>query len=166
MTSVARFTIAIALLAALRSAVVADEPVRPFAERRKTVSLGFGSAKARESEYFVAAVGVGYFAADGFEVGIRGERWFSGDPGVTMVEPNLRYVVFQLEFPAKPYLGVFLRRWFVDNNRGLTTVGPRLGVVSVQGRYSITLGARFEWRTDCYECDPVFSPEVGVSVSF
>lgn len=153
-------------LAAVPGMVRADDSVNPFAEGRTTLSLGFGSISTMSSRYFVAGVGVGHFIVSGIEVGIRVERWFSGDPGATMVESNARVVSYQLDFPAKPYFGFLVRRWFVDDQDGLTTVGTRLGLLSVQGRYFLNLGARVEWPTDCLDCEPELAPEVGIAGSF
>ena len=155
------------LVVVLRGVAIGDDGRGdPFAEGRTTYTVTFASGKAQHSEYFAVGLGVGHFVAPGLEVGLQAMRWFSGQPSVLRLEPNVRYVAHRLDLQAKPYIGVLLGQWLVDGQDDFTTVGTRIGMIWVRGRYRVTLGGRFEWLTDCYECDLFFAPELELAASF
>ena len=96
------------------------------------------------------------------------QRWFSGDPGITKVSPQIRYVFAQPK-TIKPYVGAFYRRTFVDNLDDVNSYGYRVGAYfsSNRGVY-IGGGIVYEQYQDCsrfIDCSTTY-PEILFSVSF
>lgn len=145
----------------------------PFDKGRVRLALGGGSATslgANKSVIYVA-LGVGYFVADGFELGLEGEHYFGADPSQSALSPTVRYI-FQLGQVA-PYVGAFYRQIFLgDPFEDLASVGARGGVLLLQrGLGYAGVGAVYEQFTSgCEEnnldsCDRVY-PEISFGIAF
>ncbi len=144
-----------------------EEPRGPFDRGRWTMSLALGSQQSFDDTYFVVGGGVGYYVVPGLLIGAQGAHWFGGSPSVSLIEPNVRYVLHQIDFAAKPYVGAFYRHWFVGSSfEDVDTLGGRAGVLWLSGSVIIGLGARYEQELDCLEECSTIAPELTVSLSF
>ncbi len=139
-----------------------------FSKGATSIGIVVGSGRAFQDDYIILGVGVGYYVANGLELGIDVQRWFSGDPGITKVSPQIRYVFAQPK-TIKPYVGAFYRRTFVDNLDDVNSYGYRVGAYfsSNRGVY-IGGGIVYEQYQDCsrfIDCSTTY-PEILFSVSF
>jgi len=137
-----------------------------------TTSLGViaGSGSFNNDNYFILGGSVGYYVIKGLEVGVGLEHWFSGDPAITTVSPQVRYVFTQPEV-IKPYVGVFYRRTFINSSviDDQNSYGSRAGAYfSTNNGVYIGGGIVYEKYDDCssvVDCSSTY-PEIIVSVSF
>jgi len=139
-----------------------------FSKGATSIGIVAGSGRAFQDDYLILGVGVGYYVANGLELGIDVQRWFSGDPTITKVSPQIRYVFTQPK-TIKPYVGAFYRRTFVGNQDDVNSYGYRAGAYfsSNRGVY-IGGGIVYEQYQDCsrfIDCDTTY-PEILITVSF
>jgi len=142
----------------------------PFAGGTMRMSVLMGNGYAFDQSYFVIGVGVGYFVAKGLEIGLDGESWSGGTPGITKISPALKYVV-PTNGALKPYVGAFYRRTMIDNFDDLNSAGGRAGVYFISGKGSyIGLGGVYEVYLSCNEtvyhsCTSSY-PEIIFAIAF
>lgn len=135
------------LLVCIQTPATAD----PFQQGRQSVSIVAGSGSAFRDDYIILGAGYGYYVLDGLELGIDAQFWLSGDPSITKVSPQIRYV-FTRPKTLKPYVGGFYRRTYTDGLEDLDSFGYRAGL-NIMGRGNFYFGAGFvyeEYR-DCSE---------------
>jgi hypothetical protein len=141
----------------------------PWDQGSISLSIMLASEQSFDDSYFLVGLGAGYFVLDGLELGLEGVQWFGGDPSVTVVRPQARYVVTPLGWPLLPYLGGFYTHYFVgDPFADLDTVGARLGAVFNQGGGFIIGGGAVAERivSECDdECTSIY-PEISVGFTF
>ena len=144
-----------------------------FSKNSTSVGVVVGSGTAFDDDYIVLGVGVGYYVTDGLELGIDLQRWFSGEPTITKVSPQIRYVFTQPK-TIKPYVGAFYRRTYYDDFNGIElddqdSFGYRAGAYfSTNNRVYIGGGVVYEEFKDCSrftDCSTT-SPEILFTVSF
>ena len=135
---------------------------------RLTLLLGTGST--RTDNYFIIGGGLGYFLANGLEVGLDYEAWLFAEPVLQRLSPETRYV-FHMVPVIKPYAGIFYRRTFVADHDDYNQLGGRLGAYYVprSGRMYIGGGAVYERTLDCtssdfVDCDSWY-PEISFGIS-
>ncbi len=135
-----------------------------------STSLGVvaGSGSFGNENYIILGVGVGYYVLPGLELGIDLQHWFSGDPSITKLSPQIRYVFTQMKV-IKPYVGVFYRRTFIESLDDADSFGYRAGAYfSAKSGVYIGGGIVYEEYTDCgrfVECSNTY-PEILFTVSF
>ena len=160
---------AIATLASTAPAIAA-EGAGAFGKGRTHFVVTAGSGNAFNESYVVLGVGVSYYVLDGLGLGLSVESWSGSDPGITKITPSVQYVFVQMQ-QAKPYVGGFYRRAYVDHLPDINSVGGRAGVYFTAGRNSyIGVGAVYESYTDCNKsvyrsCSETY-PEVSFSIAF
>jgi hypothetical protein len=165
----AAFAVMFLALAAAAPNALCQEP-HPFGAGAARLSVAFGGAMAFNQDYSVFGLGVGYFVADGIEVGLDAEQWFGNSPRIQQVSPQLR-VVINTAGKVKPYLGAFYRRTFIENYRDLDTVGGRAGVYVLAGRNTyFGAGLAEDVHLNCdrtvyASCSETF-PEILIAVMF
>jgi hypothetical protein len=162
--------LAFALFGASRLAHADDgEAPTPWDRGRISLSITLASEDAFDESYFLVGAGVGYFVLTGLEVGLDGVHWFGGDPGISVLSPQLRYVAVPLGWPLLPYVGAFYTHYFIgDPFEDFDTVGARLGAVYHQGSGLIVGVGGIAERivSDCNDdCTSIY-PEVSVGFSF
>ena len=144
-----------------------------FSKNSTSVGVFVGSGSAFDDDYIILGVGVGYYVTEGLELGIDLQRWFSGEPTITKVSPQIRYVFTRAQ-PFKPYLGAFYRRTSFDDFNGMEiddqdSFGYRAGAYfSTRNGVYIGAGVVYEKYQDCSrvtDCSTT-SPEVLFTVSF
>lgn len=147
----------------------------PFAKGRSRLSLSGGTTNQFNTSYIVIGGGYGYFVANGLELGLDAAFYFGDDPSISVVSPNVRYIVWQAG-AIKPYVGVFAQRQFLGEYRGvdlddIDSVGARGGIVWSTGRSFLTLGLAYSQVVDCeshtqieLECER-YLPEFGFGMS-
>jgi hypothetical protein len=141
----------------------------PFVHNRTRLSVGAGLSNSGTETYMQLGVGVGYYIADGLELGVNTDIWLIGDPTVVNVTPGLLYV-FHMVRVVKPYVGAFYRHAFVFDARDLDSIGGRAGLYLVSGRVFFGAGVVYEHWLNCgssrfIDCDEVY-PEATIGVTF
>jgi len=142
---------------------------------RNSTSLGVfvGSGRTFNDDYIILGVSAGYYVAEGLELGIDLQRWYSGEPTITKVSPQIRYVFTRAQ-SIKPYVGAFYRRTSFDDFDGIEiddqdSFGYRVGAYFSSGnRVYIGAGVVYEEYEDCSrvtDCS-TSSPEILFTVSF
>jgi hypothetical protein len=144
-----------------------------FSKGSTSVGAVVGSGSAFDDDYIILGVSAGYYVTEGLELGINLQRWFSGDPTITKISPQIRYVFTQPK-TIKPYVGAFYRRTYYDDLNGIDiddqdSFGYRAGVYfSTNSSVYIGAGFVYEKFTDCsrYTDCSTTSPEILFTVSF
>jgi hypothetical protein len=166
-TATLLLALACALSAGVSRAQEQSDVPFPFRKGRVRLSIFGSTTGSSDNRYFVLGAGVGYFLADGFEVGFEGETWLFGDPFVGKVSPQIRYIVPYIPM-VHPYFGTFYRHWFVSGEADVDTIGGRTGLVLVTGT-NIFVGGGVVHEVIISECDEDCSetyPEFVVAISF
>lgn len=123
----------------------------PFQQGSQSLSIVAGSGSAFNDDYIILGAGYGYYLAKGLELGIDAQFWLSGDPSITKVSPQVKYVFTQPK-TVKPYVGAFVRRTYVDGLDDLDSVGYRAGANFMgQGNFYFGAGVVYESYQDCSE---------------
>jgi hypothetical protein len=137
-----------------------------FSKNSTSVGVVLGSGSSFDDNYIILGVGVGYYITNGLELGIDLQHWFSGDPSITKVSPQIRYVFTQPKV-IKPYVGVFYRRTFIENLEDADSYGYRAGAYfSAKNGVYIGGGVVYEEYADCVrDCSSTY-PEILFTVSF
>jgi len=144
-----------------------------FSKNSTSVGVVLGSGSAFNDNYLILGVGVGYYVVKGLELGIDLQRWISGDPSITKLSPNIKYVFTQPKV-IKPYIGAFYRRTYYGDYKGIElddqdSFGYRAGAYfSTDNRVYIGGGIVYEEFKDCSaftECSITY-PEILFTVSF
>jgi len=144
-----------------------------FSKNSTSVGVVLGSGSYGSENYIILGVGVGYYVVNGLEIGIDLQHWFSGDPSITKVSPQIRYVFTQPKV-VKPYVGAFYRRTYFGDFKGIDipdqdSFGYRAGAYfTTNDRVYIGGGIVYEEYTDCgrlLECSSTY-PEILFTVSF
>jgi len=144
-----------------------------FSRNSTSIGVFAGSGSAFNDDYIILGVGVGYYLAEGLELGVDLQRWFSGEPTITKVSPHIRYVFTRAQ-GIKPYVGAFYRRTSFDDFRGIEiddqdSFGYRVGAYfSSDNRVNIGAGVVYEEYEDCSrvtDCSTT-SPEILFTFSF
>jgi len=144
-----------------------------FSKNSTSIGVIVGSGNAFNDNYLILGVGVGYYVVKGLEIGLDVQRWFSGDPSITKVSPQIRYVFTQPKV-IKPYVGAFYRRTYFGDLNGISiddqdSYGYRAGAYfTTNNRVYIGGGIVYEEYKDCdpsYDCSTTY-PEILFTVSF
>ena len=138
----------------------------PFARGRTRFGLMAGWGQSGGDDYFLLGLGVGYYLANGVDLGVDGEAWIGSEPGIYKISPGIRYVAYQVP-RFKPYVGFHYRHAFVtDDFEDRDSLGGRAGLyyASQAGTY-IGIGAVYDHYLNCDfgDCDDVY-PEFTVSI--
>jgi hypothetical protein len=144
-----------------------------FSKNSTSVGVVLGSGSAFNDNYVILGLGVGYYVVRGLELGIDLQHWVSGDPSITKVSPQVRYVFTQPKV-VKPYIGAFYRRTYYGSYNGIDlddqdSYGYRAGAYfSTDNRVYIGGGIVYEEYKDCIsstDCSSTY-PEILFTVSF
>ena len=144
-----------------------------FSKNSTSVGIVVSSGTAFDDDYTVLGISAGYYVTEGLELGIDLQRWFSGDPTITKVSPQVRYVFTQPK-TIKPYVGAFYRRTHYGDFNGIDlddrdSFGYRAGAYfSTDNRVYIGAGVVYEEFKDCpslTDCSTT-SPEILFTISF
>lgn len=82
-----------------------------FSKGASSFGVVVGSGSAFDENYFILGAGLGYYVAQGLELGVDAQYWFSAEPEITKVTPKITYVFSPLG-SINPYVGAFYRRTF------------------------------------------------------
>ena len=144
-----------------------------FSKNSTSVGVVLGSGSAFSDNYVILGLSVGYYVVRGLELGVDLQHWVSGDPSITKVSPQIRYVFTQPKV-VKPYIGAFYRRTYYGSYNGIDlddqdSYGYRAGAYfSTDNRVYIGGGVVYEQYKDCIsstDCSSTY-PESLFSVSF
>ncbi len=141
-----------------------------FGQGRTQLSAFGGGGSAFSQSYLVLGVGAKYYILEGLGLGLDFESWFANTPGIYKLTPNVQYVFTQVP-SVRPYVGLFLRRAFIENLRDLTSAGARGGAyLPVGPNMHLGLGGVYERYLDCNEssyhsCNE-FYPEISFTIGF
>jgi len=139
-----------------------------FSQGSTTLGIAAGSGSQGDEDYFILGVGIGYYLLQGLEIGVDAQHWFSGKPSISKISPQVRYI-FTQQKQLKPYLGVFSRRTYIENQENYNSFGYRAGayLLANDGVY-MGGGIVYEEYTDCtrfIECSSTY-PEIIITISF
>ena len=141
-----------------------------FGQGRTQLSVFGGGGSAFSQSYFVLGVGVNYYVLEGLGLGLNFESWFGNTPGIYKLTPGVQYVFTRVP-SVQPYVGVFLRREFIENFSDLNAVGARGGAyLPVGPNMHLGFGGVYENYLDCNEstyqsCSDLY-PEISFTISF
>ena len=144
-----------------------------FMKGSTSVGVVLGSGTAFNDNYTILGVSVGYYVVRGLNLGIDLQRWFSGEPSITKVSPQINYVFTQPE-TVKPYIGTFYRRTYYGDYKGISledqdSYGFRAGAYfTSNNRFYFGAGAVYEEYIDCNalaDCSSTY-PELLFYASF
>ncbi len=141
-----------------------------FSKNSTSVGVVLGSGSAYNDNYYILGGSIGYYVLKGLEIGVDGQYWFSGDPSIFKISPQIRYVFTQPKV-IKPYVGVFYSHAFVDSDilSDRDSYGYRAGAYfSTDNRVYIGGGIVYEEDLDCpkgFDCSYTY-PEILFQVSF
>ena len=144
-----------------------------FSKNSTSVGVILGSGSAFNDNYLILGVSAGYYVFRGLEIGLGVQHWFSGDPSITKVSPQIKYVFTQPKV-IKPYVGAFYRRTYFGDFNGIDiddqdSFGYRAGAYfTTNNRVYIGGGIVYEEYKDCdpsFECSTTY-PEILFTVSF
>jgi hypothetical protein len=131
-----------------------------FSEGSVSFDIVAGAGSAFNQNYTVLGVGIGYYVAKGLEVGIDIEHWFSSEPSITKVSPQVKFVFSELG-AIKPYAGGFYRETFINNQSEEGSFGFRGGAFfSSSNGMNIGAGIVYEEYLDCVrvvECSTTYT---------
>jgi hypothetical protein len=141
-----------------------------FREGSMRLSLLIGGARAFNQDYRVYGAGVGYYVIDGLELGLEAETWQGADPRIRRVSPQAMYV-FPLDSAARPYVGAFYRKTYIEQYRNLSDAGGRAGLLFSLGRSAyLGVGGVYEKHLACdrvvYESCSESYPELAIAIVF
>ena len=123
----------------------------PFQQGSQNISIVAGAGSAYRDDYIILGAGYGYYLINGLELGIGVQFWLSGDPSITKLSPQIKYVFTQPK-TVKPYVGAFYRRTYTDGFEDLDSIGYRAGLYFMgQGNFFFGAGAVYEDYQDCNE---------------
>ena len=172
-----KLTVLLILLCASKSGLAASAGTggisTAFSKNSTSVGVVLGSGSAFNDDYVILGVGVGYYVVRGLELGVNLQHWFFGDPSITQLSPQIRYVFTQPKV-IKPYVGVFYRRTYYGDYKGIDlddqdSFGYRAGAYfSTDNRVYIGGGVVYEEYKDCSaftDCSTTY-PEILFTVSF
>jgi len=127
-----------------------------------------GSGSSLNNNYIILGAGAGYYLIDGLEIGADIQHWFSGDPSITKLSPQIKYVYTQPKV-IRPYLGAFYKWTFIKDMDNQQSYGYRAGAYfSTRNRLNIGGGLVYEKYRDCalfISCSSTY-PEVLLTISF
>ncbi|VAW50780.1 hypothetical protein MNBD_GAMMA06-398 [hydrothermal vent metagenome] len=144
-----------------------------FSKNSTSAGVILGSGSAFNDDYIILGASVGYYVVRGLELGVDVQRWFSGEPSITKVSPQIKYVFTQSK-TIKPYVGAFYRRTYFGDFKGISiddqdSFGYRAGAFfSTNNRIYIGGGIVYEEYKDCdvfFDCSTTY-PEIIFTVSF
>jgi len=140
-----------------------------FSKGRRRVSGMVGWGSSLGDDYLLLGIGVGYFVANGLDVGVDFEGWFIGDPTQYKISPRADYVLWKSP-RMKPYAGVFYRYSFIGEGfEDQESMGGRVGVFYKGARGGMAgVGAVYERYLDVPDAfdDDVIYPEIFVAIPF
>jgi hypothetical protein len=139
-----------------------------FSKGATSLGVIVGTGTAFNDDYIILGVGIGYYVFNGLELGIDVQHWFSGDPSITKVSPEIKYVFTQAG-TIKPYVGAFFRKTYIENLNNQDSYGYRAGAYfSGSNGVYVGGGIAYEEYVDCpsyLDCSNTY-PEVLISVNF
>lgn len=138
-----------------------------FAKGRKRVGLYAGAGSNFSQTYLILGGGLGYYVANGLEIGFDVEGWLLQDPTFWKLTPQARYILWKAK-RFKPYVGAFYRWNLISGGfEDVNSYGGRVGVAYQSGSNYLAVGAVYEkfesgWGGD----DSHWYPEIAIWISF
>jgi hypothetical protein len=160
------------ILAALATAtgLAMAQPAAAFDKGSANIGITLGAGRALDRDYTVIGGRLGYYVADGLELGFSGELWRGNDPDIYKLTPEVRYVWYMLS-PVAPYVGGFYSRTVYDGLPDRNSYGAKGGVYfAVSHNANLAVGLVHERiegcsRTTYRDCSQTY-PEVAFNVRF
>lgn len=122
---------------------------QPFTHGATNFSVIVANGRAFAQDYTIVGVGIGYYVANGLELGLELESWTGGDPNIYKVTPSFRYVL-NLGTQINPYVGAFYRRVYIQGYPDLDSWGARAGAfINTGGRSYLGIGVVYSKLRDC-----------------
>ena len=98
-----------------------------FDEGNVIATVALGNGRFFNENYLIIGGGVGYFVADGIEVGLDADIWTGGNRSVYELTPKITYV-HDFSPKLKPYIGAFYNRTYIEDFDDSDAMGYRVGV--------------------------------------
>lgn len=140
----------------------------PFSKGSTNIAIVAGSGSSFNNNYIILGAGVGYYLIDGLEIGADFQYWFSGDPSITKLSPQIKYVYTKIK-TIQPYVGAFYKWTFIEDMNNQASYGYRVGTYfSTRNKLNIGGGFVYEKYKDCarfVSCSSTY-PEVLLTLSF
>lgn len=132
-----------------------------FTKGSTRASVSLGSGRYFNDDYLILGVGIGYYLANGFEVGLDLDYWSGGSPTIYELTPRLTYVFSKVP-KVQPYVGLFYSRTSIENRDDSNSAGARAGLFFPAGeRMFIGVGIVYSELQDCntnlFDCSDTYS---------
>jgi len=139
----------------------------PFSKGRVRIGFYGGAGHTFNQTYVILGGGLGYYLADGLEIGVDLEGWLFQSPTIWKVTPQVRYVFYQMG-NLKPYVGAFWRHNIIGNPfDDYSSYGGRFGIAYQSGRSYVALGGVYEkFDENVLGDSDVWYPEIAFWISF
>ncbi|MDQ2076895.1 hypothetical protein [Marinimicrobium sp. ABcell2] len=149
-------------------------PALAHADRFSSGTVRFsGSLSATSAfgdNYVQVGIGLGYYLADGLELGLDAGSWLGGERNIHELAPSLTYVFTHVR-TVQPYIGALYRRTFIEGREDLSAYGGRAGVFLQQSpNWMVRAGVVAIRNHNCDDtlygdCTEVY-PEVSIGFYF
>jgi len=156
-------------MATLSAPAAHAQDAGPFARGKTHFIATGGVGYAFSDSYLVLGIGLSHYVIDGLSLGLGVETWTASNPGLYKITPEVKYVFHKV--PAKPYVGAFYRRTYVENLPDINSMGAKAGIHFTASRNAnVGVGIVYETYLDCRasvyrECSGTY-PEVSFTVAF
>ena len=122
-----------------------------FTKGNTRASVAVGSGRYFNDDYLILGAGIGYYIANGLEIGLDLDYWSGGSPTIYELTPTLTYV-FRNVPKVQPYVGLFYSRTYIENQDDSNSAGARAGLFFPAGeRMFIGVGVVYSELQDCTE---------------
>lgn len=161
-------TLVISALAAADATATPGVQPTPYDVGQSTVTVLASGRRVRGETKLILGAGYGYFVLPGLELAAHAAVLVM-DPVAIHVSPVVRYFLYPVDWPVRPFAGTFYRRWFVDAGSDYSAVGAELGLRWWQSaRVAVTGAVVVEYDLDCGRSDDCATiyPTLGVSIRF
>jgi len=132
-----------------------------FTKGNTRASVAIGSGQYFNDDYLIIGAGIGYYIANGLEIGLDLDFWTGGDPSIYEVTPTVTYV-FRNVPRVQPYAGLFYSRTYIENRDDSNSAGARAGLYFPAGeRTSVGFGVVYSELQDCndvfFDCSDTYT---------
>lgn len=115
------------------------------------LSINAGSGRYYNESYLNLGLGYEYFISPGLQASAKVNLWFGGEHDIYQLTPGINYIV-PGSWGARPYVGVFYQRNYIEGDEDIDASGFRAGVYVAAGSHAyVGYGVSYSELKDCDE---------------